>query len=124
MLACNVHRTTYKAMSETSKTYRVSFHNQGKIYEIYARSVHQSGLFGFIEIEQIVFGEKSALLVDPSEENLKSEFAGVSRTYIPMHSVIRIDEVEKTGHSKITDTDGNSNVAPFPVFTPQETTKS
>lgn len=111
-------------MSDNKKSYRISFHNQGKIYEIFARSVHQSGLFGFIEVEQILFGEKSALLVDPSEENLKSEFAGVSRTYIPMHSVIRIDEVEKAGHSKITDGNG-SKITPFPVFTPgQGSTKS
>ena len=86
-------------MSKKS-TYRVSFHNQGKVYEIYARKVHQSGLFGFIEIEDLVFGEKSSVVVDPSEEKLESEFSGVQRTYIPMHSMIRIDEVEKTGHPK------------------------
>lgn len=97
-------------------TYRVTFHNQGKVYEIYARKVHQSGLFGFIEIEELVFGEKSSVVVDPSEENLKSEFSGVQRTYIPMHSMIRIDEVEKTGHPKITE--GSSDkIAPFPVYT-------
>jgi hypothetical protein len=109
-----------------NKTYRVTFHNQGKVYEIYARSVHQSGLFGFIEVEKIVFGEKSTVVVDPSEESLKTEFQGVTRTYLPMHAVIRIDEVEKTGHSKIMDAAGNGgNVAPFPVFTPgKETTKS
>lgn len=108
------------------KTYRVTFHNQGKVYEIYARAVHQSALFGFIEVEKIVFGEKSALLVDPSEEHLKSEFDGVSRTYIPMHSVVRIDEVEKTGQGKITRVEGRSDkITPFPVFAPgHETTKS
>ena len=106
-------------MNETTKIYRVTFHNQGKIYEIYARTVHQSGLFGFIEIEQIVFGEKTSVVVDPSEENLKSEFADVSRTYIPMHSVVRIDEVEKMGQSKITKAEGGSgSVTPFPVLTP------
>lgn len=105
-------------MPESNKTYRISFHNQGKIYEIFARSVHQSEMFGFIEVEEILFGERSALLVDPSEENLKSEFAGVNRTYIPMHSVVRIDEVEKTGHSKITDSGGDGKVTPFPVFAP------
>ena len=57
----------------TKTTYRISFHNQGKIYEIYALDVHQSGLFGFIEVENIVFGEKTAVVVDPSEENLKTE---------------------------------------------------
>jgi len=109
-------------MSKKS-TYRVSFHNQGKVYEVYARKVHQSGLFGFIEIEDLIFGEKSSLVVDPSEENLKSEFKGVQRTYIPMHAVIRIDEVEKTGHPKITEVTGSGDkIAPFPVYTGSQDT--
>jgi hypothetical protein len=113
-------------MAAKKSTYRITFHNQGKVYEIYARDVHQSGLFGFIEVEKIVFGEKSAVLVDPSEEHLKSEFAGVSRTYIPMHAVIRIDEVEKSGHSKITNSDAKSEkITPFPMFAPgHETTRT
>ncbi len=112
-------------MSKKS-TYRVTFHNQGKVYEIYARKVHQSGMFGFIEIEDLLFGEKSSVVVDPSEENLKSEFNGVQRTYIPMHSVVRIDEVEKTGQPKIMeDTGSGGKIAPFPVFTgSQDTPKS
>ena len=77
--------------------YKVIFHNQGKIYEIYARNVHQGAMFGFVEIENLVFGGKNALVVDPTEENLKSEFNHVTRTYIPMHSVIRIDEMDKQG---------------------------
>lgn len=99
-------------------TYRITFHNQGKVYEIYARKVAQGGLLGFVEIEDIVFGEKTTVVVDPSEEHLKSEFQGVKRTYIPMHAVIRVDEVEKTGPSKITDAGGRGDkVTPFPVFT-------
>jgi hypothetical protein len=98
--------------------YKIIFHNQGKIYEIYARSVHQGALFGFIEIEKIIFGEKTSLVVDPSEENLKMEFNDVVRTYIPMHSIIRIDEVNKQGSAKITEgADGTTNVTPFPVYT-------
>jgi hypothetical protein len=104
--------------------YKVIFHNQGKIYEIYAKSVHQGAMFGFIEIEKLIFGEKTALVLDPSEENLKSEFSDVARTYIPMHSVIRIDEVHKQGTAKITQTSGKGeNVMPFPVYTPGEESK-
>ena len=98
-------------------TYRVTFHNQGKIYEIYARGVSMGSLMGFVEVEQIVFGERTTLVVDPSEEHLKTEFEGVSRTYIPMHSVVRIDEVEKSGPSKITEGGRGEKVTPFPVFT-------
>ena len=65
-------------------------------------------MWGFIEIEELVFGERSAVLVDPSEEKLKTEFAGVKRSYIPLHSVIRIDEVEKEGVSKISDFKGEN----------------
>jgi len=96
--------------------YKVIFHNQGKVYEIYARSVHQGAMFGFIEIEKLAFGEKTSVVVDPSEENLKAEFSEVTRTYIPLHSIIRIDEVSKQGAARITAAE-DGNVMPFPVYT-------
>ena len=37
--------------------YKVVFMNQGEVYEIYARSVGHGTLFGFVEIEELVFGE-------------------------------------------------------------------
>ena len=97
--------------------YKIIFHNQNKIYEVYAKSVHQGAMFGFVEIEQLIFGEKTSLVVDPSEENLKTEFENVNRTYIPMHSIVRIDEVNKQGIPKITQSaEQNSNITPFPVY--------
>jgi hypothetical protein len=93
------------------------FVNQGKVYEIYARHVGHGDLFGFIEIEEVLFGERSSVVLDPSEERIKSEFEGVKRTFLPMHSVLRIDEVKKQGTSKITAVEGSgaSNVAQFPM---------
>jgi len=88
--------------------YKITFSNQGKLYEIYAKSVSNSNLLGFIEIESLVFGEKTSLVVDPSEEKIKTEFEGVKRTYIPMHSVLRIDEVDKEGVSKVSKAEGNN----------------
>lgn len=104
--------------------YRIIFHNQDKIYEVYAHDVHQGSLFGFIEIEQFMFGERTSLVVDPSEENLKTEFANVSRTFIPMHAVIRIDEVNKQGTAKIIQgTEQGTNITPFPVYTNTDNSK-
>jgi len=99
--------------------YKVVFHAQGKVYEIYARKVGHGSLFGFVEVEELIFGERSAVVVDPSEEKIKSEFEGVKRTFLPLHSVIRIDEVRKSGVSKISAAEG-SNVTqfPYPVYTP------
>lgn len=93
--------------------FRVSFISQGEVYEVYAHNVSQGGLFGFIEIEGLVFGERSKLLIDASEERLKSEFEGVKRTYVPLHSVLRVDEVEKAGRGRITS--GEGKVASFPM---------
>ncbi len=105
----------------TKRVYKVIFSNQGEIFEIYAREIYQGEMFGFVEIEEIVFGERSALLVDPSEERLKTEFANVKRTYIPMHAIVRIDEVEKEGLSKITSVSGSSSenkITSFPGYLP------
>lgn len=91
--------------------FKIIFLNQNQVFEIYAKEIYQSDLYGFIEVEELLFGEKSSMIVDPSEEKLKSEFAGVKRSYIPMHSIIRIDEVDKQGVPKVSD---GSNVATFP----------
>ena len=97
-----------------ARLYRVTFLNQGQVYEVYARKVSQGGLLGFVEIEGLVFGEKTQVVVDPTEERLQREFEGVKRCYLPMHSLVRIDEVEKRGASRITEVP-KGNVAAFPV---------
>lgn len=107
-------------MSER-RLYRVSFFQQGEVYEVYARQVSQGSLFGFVELEDLLFGETSEVLVDPSQEKLESEFKDVERVYVPMHAVLRIDEVAKPGVSRITRPEGDAaKVATFPgpIYTP------
>ncbi len=98
-----------------SQIFKVIFLNQSQVYEIYARDIFQSDLYGFIEVEELLFGEKTQMIVDPGEEKLKNEFSGVKRTYIPIHSVIRIDEVERQGVAKVSDSRGTGNVSSFPM---------
>jgi hypothetical protein len=108
-------------MPQKKQIYKVMFHNQGKVYEVYAKNVSQGGLFGFIEVEGLLFGEKSTVVVDPSEEALQLEFSGVQRTYIPMHAVIRIDQVEKSGAGKIfaiAESGGKTSSLPIPIYPP------
>lgn len=103
---------------QSKHVFRVLFHNQGQIYEVYARNIYQSELYGFVEIEDYTFGNRSQMLIDPSEERLRNEFEGVQRSFIPMHSIVRIDEVEKEGTAKITDSKGDK-VTPFPLPVPR-----
>ncbi|MEX2367604.1 MAG: DUF1820 family protein [Pseudohongiellaceae bacterium] len=101
--------------------YKITFLNKGKIYEMFAKNVYQSELYGFIEIEDYMFGERSQMVVDPSEEKLKAEFAGVKRSLVPMQAIMRIDEVEKEGVCKISSGD---NISPFPtLITPKGQTQ-
>lgn len=95
--------------------YKVIFYNQGEIFEIYAKEIYQSEMYGFIEIEEIVFGKPNNLILNPGEEKLKNEFSGVKRSFIPMQSIIRIDEVEQTGEGKIKELKSSDKVAHFPV---------
>lgn len=59
------------------------------------------------------------MLIDPAEDKLRSEFEGVQRSFIPMHSIVRIDEVEKEGVAKIT-SNGGEKVTPFPLPMPKD----
>ncbi len=106
--------TQGEAMSNEQSLYRIQFMNNGKNYQLYVREIIQSTLFGFIEIADFVFDSQSTLLVDPSTEKLKTEFAGVNRSFIPMHAVIRVDAVTERGSARISDL--GDNVSPFPYF--------
>ncbi len=97
--------------------YRIKFLNQDEVYEVYARNIYQSDLWGFLEVENYVFGSQTQMVVDPSEEKLKQQFEDVERSYIPMHSIIRIDEVQEGGVAKITEAKGT--VTNFPVMPPR-----
>jgi hypothetical protein len=100
------------------RLYRISFMNQGQKYELYTREVSHGAMLGFVEVGKPVFGEKTSVLVDTSEERLKQEFAGVERFYVPVHAVVRIDEVSKAGPVRIVDGgDGGSKVTPLPFYT-------
>ncbi|MBK5255468.1 MAG: DUF1820 family protein [Vicinamibacteria bacterium] len=103
----------------THRVYRITFMSQGRVYELYAKSVGSADLFGFVEISQLLWSQKSSVVIDPSEDSLKHEFAGVKRFFVPMHSVIRIDEVDHGGTSKILAMTGQAGaMSPFPVFIP------
>ena len=98
--------------------FRVRFYHEDNVYEIYARSLAQESILGFLEVEEIVFGESSSIVVDPAQEKLKNEFQDVVCTYIPLHAVIRIDEVKKEGVAKVTELPkdvASKVIHPFPA---------
>ncbi|MGI8490348.1 DUF1820 family protein [Pectobacterium sp. S5] len=100
-------------MSNESALYRIQFINNGKNYQLYVRELVQSSLFGFVEIADFVFDSQSTVLVDPSTEKLKTEFSGVSRSFIPLQAIIRIDAVTEKGSARISDLGDNVTAFPY-----------
>src|ERR1044071_5162242 len=98
------------------KVYRIRFLSEDKVYEIYAKQVYQGSLYGFVVIEDILFGETGSVVVDPVEERLKREFEGVRQIQVPMHAVLRIDLVEKQGVSRIQAAEGKIASFPSPIY--------
>jgi hypothetical protein len=104
--------------------YRIAFLSQGNAYEVYARQVTHGGLLGFVEVEDLLFQERSQVVIDPNEDRLRSEFEGVRRFFVPIHSVLRIDEVARRGTARITAApaaataaaaESAGKVSPFPL---------
>jgi hypothetical protein len=100
--------------------YKVVFINHDQIYEVFVKNIYQGDIYGFVVIEDFVFGEKTSLVVDPSEERLRIEFEGVNRSFIPLHRIIRIDQVKKRGTAKIAaiSKDGIEAVSKFTALHP------
>lgn len=105
-------------MVKHAHLYRISFRNHDQIFEVYAREVSHGAMLGFVEIGTLVFGEKSSLVVDPTEEKLQAQFEGVERFFVPAHAVIRIDQVTSSGPSRITAAGESGKVMPFPLYPP------
>ena len=96
--------------------YKVTFLNHGKVYELYARHIAGSSLWGFTEVGELVFDVHEGLVVDPTEERLRDEFGNTRKLHLPMQSIVRVEVVERKGQSAIRDaTTGEKVVTPFPL---------
>lgn len=100
----------------SKKLYKVTFLNAGKVYELYARHVASGALWGFTEISDLVFDHNDGIVIDPTEERLRDEFAHTKVLHLPMQSLIRIEEVDRKGQTAIRDAaTGEKVITPFPM---------
>ncbi|NCV46087.1 MAG: DUF1820 family protein, partial [Proteobacteria bacterium] len=68
---------------KSKSVYKIIFMQLGEVYEVFAKQIFQSDMYGFIEVENYIFNKDKQLVVDPSSEKLKNEFSDVQRSYIP-----------------------------------------
>ena len=100
---------------DNEKLFRIAFLNHGKVYELFCTGVCTSGLLGFVEVSGLEFEDKGSLVVDPTEEKIRDEFDGVEILHLPMHSVLRVEQVRKKGAAVIRDRESGEKVTPFPT---------
>jgi hypothetical protein len=103
------------AKPDKEKLYRIAFLNHGKVYELFCTGVNTSHLLGFVEVTGLEFEEKDSLVVDPTEEKMRDEFDGVEVLHLPIHSVLRVEQVRKKGQAVIRDRESGEKVMPFPT---------
>lgn len=101
--------------ADREKLYRVAFLNHGKVYELFCTGVCTSNLLGFVEVSGLQFEEKDSLVIDPTEEKMRDEFDGVEVLHLPMHNVLRVEQVRKKGQAVIRDRESGEKVTPFPI---------
>ena len=102
------------------RLYKVTFLSQGKSIELHARHVASSSLWGFTEIGELVFDPPGeGLVIDPVEERLRDEFKDTTMLHVPMHAIVRIEEIAKRGPLAIRDAASGDKIMPFPVAPPR-----
>lgn len=100
--------------------FKVSFLNQGKVYELFCEKVSGSDLsYGFVEVSRLIFESDDSVVIDPTEERMREEFEDVEVLHLPMHSVIRIEQVKKRGTCVIRDSKSGEKVTPLPLDGPR-----
>lgn len=104
------------------KLYKVTFLSQGKTYELYARHVASSALWGFTEVGELEFETPAeGRVIDPTEERLRDEFRDTTMLHLPIQSILRIEEVARRGALAIRDAvSGEKVVTPFPMGPPRK----
>src|SRR5690625_7396544 len=93
--------------------FKIAFINQGQIYELYSRRVVGSDLaYGLVEGSELVFENDHSLVIDPSEERLRTEFEDVEVLHLPRHSIVRIEQGRKRGKAVIRERKSGGKVTP------------
>lgn len=99
-------------MAAIDYIYRVIFKQDDQRCQLYAQYICEESLMGFLEVESLIFSpDSSSLIVDVKQEELKQQYKGVKRTYIPMHTVIRVDEIKASECQLLANASSVGNIA-------------
>jgi len=100
-------------MKNKPNLYRINYINHNQVYELYAKHIATDKLFGFISISDILFDLKDTVVIDPIEEQLKTEFKDVEVLHVPLSQVLKVEEVKHKKSCKIKQLNQNAVITPL-----------
>lgn len=80
--------------ADHSPIYRIIFTQLETLQEIYAQYLSEETLMGFIEADTLLEFDSAQRIINPKE---------VRRCYIPLHNIVRIDEVSVHNSNEVRD---------------------
>lgn len=89
-----------------SVLFKVVFLQHDELHEVYARSVSESSMMHFVEVEALVLdapasSESGSPTQSKAQARLRSTYADVQRIYLPIQTILRIEEVHHVGTANI-----------------------
>lgn len=82
-------------IEKNDKYYKVQFYDSKKeIMTFFAKKLNPSSFLGLIEVSEILFMD-SEIIINPDDEKVRKEFNGVSKTFLPLNTIVRIDEIDQ-----------------------------
>jgi hypothetical protein len=95
--------------------YRTVFTHLDQVYTLYSKGVSEETLVGFIEVDSILSVSQDYLMSTETPENSFSlyihQMEGIKRTYVPMHAVVRVDEMTRQHYEfMVLNKDNTANV--------------
>lgn len=98
----------------TDLIFRVKFTEHNETFVVFCKFISEESLVGFLELDEIFIPE-SALTEDdsPAMDALKKDLSGVQRMYLPLHVIIRVDEVEMVPRVALHEANQPTNIRPI-----------
>ena len=82
---------------KSDTVYRVTYakgrEKDAAVYELYALQAGQSDMLGFIEVSEFVTPRSESKIIRPDIDRAEREFEGVTRSFIPIADIRRIDAI-------------------------------
>ena len=75
--------------------YCITFKTDTEVYNLHCRKITDSSYYGFLQVEEFIFRDQRKYVIEPQDEKVRREFGRLTRTTIPFHSILRIDEYEE-----------------------------